>query len=70
MKSSVDQYFSVNRVKKTGNWKLYVKALTLVPVAIGLYIMLLSVHLSTDFGNTAVRTVWFCFSQYWFQYHA
>src|SRR5579863_10449842 len=44
MKSSVDLYFSANRLRKTGNWKLYIKALTLVPAALGLYIMLLSVH--------------------------
>jgi linoleoyl-CoA desaturase len=44
MKSSVDQYFSANRVKKTGNWKLYIKAITLVPAAIGLYVILLSIH--------------------------
>jgi linoleoyl-CoA desaturase len=44
IKSSVDQYFSINQVKKTGNWKLYIKALTLVPVAIGLYLILLFVH--------------------------
>ena len=44
LKSSVDDYFSVNRIQKTGNWKLYSKALTLVPAAIGLYVLLL-VHL-------------------------
>jgi linoleoyl-CoA desaturase len=44
MKSSVEEYFSVNQLKKTGNWKLYVKALTLVPAAIGLYSALLFAH--------------------------
>jgi linoleoyl-CoA desaturase len=45
LKSSVEKYFSANKVRKTGNWKLYIKALTLVPAAIGLYLMLLFVHL-------------------------
>lgn len=44
LKSSVDQYFSANQVRKTGNWKLYIKALTLVPAAIGLYLTLIFVH--------------------------
>jgi linoleoyl-CoA desaturase len=44
MKSSVDNYFSSRQVKKTGNWKLFIKAMTLVPAAIGLYVILLSVH--------------------------
>jgi linoleoyl-CoA desaturase len=46
LKSSVEQYFSANHFKKTGNWKLYIKSIVLVPAAIGLYLLLLSVHLS------------------------
>ncbi|HEY8733880.1 MAG TPA: fatty acid desaturase, partial [Puia sp.] len=46
LKISVDQYFSSSQVKKTGNWKLYVKALTLVPIAIGLYLLLLFFHMT------------------------
>lgn len=45
LKSSVEDYFSTSRIQKTGNWKLYSKALTLVPAAIGLYVLLLGVHL-------------------------
>jgi linoleoyl-CoA desaturase len=46
LKSAVDLYFSANQVGKTGNWKLYAKALILVPAAIGLYLILLTVHLT------------------------
>src|SRR5450432_1966314 len=46
LKSSVDQYFSSCQVRKTGNWKLYIKALTLVPLAVGLYLILLFIHFS------------------------
>jgi linoleoyl-CoA desaturase len=46
IKSSVENYFSRNQVKKTGNWKLYIKSLTLVPAAIGLYLFLLFAHLA------------------------
>ena len=46
LKSSVEKYFSANQIRKTGNWKLYIKALALVPAAIGLYLILLFVHLS------------------------
>jgi linoleoyl-CoA desaturase len=46
LRSSVDQYFSTNQLQKTGNWKLYIKALTLVPAAIGLYLLLLFVHVT------------------------
>ena len=44
LKRNVDKYFVDNKVKKTGNWKLYVKAASLVPAAIALYIILLSVN--------------------------
>jgi linoleoyl-CoA desaturase len=46
LKTSVEQYFSTTRYKKTGNWKLYAKTLVLVPAAVGLYFVLLNVHFS------------------------
>lgn len=46
LKKSVDQYFVENKIQKTGNWKLYVKTATLVPAAIALYIILLSVTMT------------------------
>ena len=45
VKSSVEQYFSANKVNRTGNWKLYIKALILVPVAVTLYLVLLFMHM-------------------------
>ena len=42
VKKSVDAYFKSKQLKKTGNWKLYSKALTLIPAALGSYIYLLS----------------------------
>lgn len=41
LKSSVDEYFASSKRKKTGNWKLYVKTVTLIPAAIAIYISLL-----------------------------
>ncbi|MDX2046155.1 MAG: acyl-CoA desaturase [Chitinophagaceae bacterium] len=41
LKSSVDGYFQKNKLKKTGNWKLYLKAVILIPLAIVIYISLL-----------------------------
>jgi linoleoyl-CoA desaturase len=46
LKSSVENYFNTHHLKKTGNWKLYSKALVLVPAAIGLYLILLFSHIS------------------------
>lgn len=41
VKKSVEDYFERNQLRKTGNWKLYVKAVILVPVALSLYSFLL-----------------------------
>src|SRR5258708_2894007 len=41
LKADVDQYFGQQKLKKSGNWKLYIKTGVLVPLAIGLYISLL-----------------------------
>src|SRR5215216_4703299 len=42
LKKSVDEHFTTNGIKKTGNWKLYSKTLILIPLAIALYVYLLS----------------------------
>src|SRR6187399_2845173 len=45
LKANVEQYFTENKVKKTGNWELYSKSLILIPGAIILYIGLLTVSM-------------------------
>ncbi|WP_314517554.1 acyl-CoA desaturase [Xanthocytophaga agilis] len=46
LQSSVDQYFSENNLKKNGNWRLYLKTAVLIPSAIILYLLLLTVPMS------------------------
>lgn len=41
MKRSVDLYFKTTQLKRTGNWKLYLKAWILIPAALGVYLYLL-----------------------------
>ncbi|HZH65696.1 MAG TPA: acyl-CoA desaturase [Flavisolibacter sp.] len=41
LKASVDQYFTQNNLKKTGNWKLYLKTMILIPLSSAIYIFLL-----------------------------
>lgn len=43
LKQAVDQYFSANQIRKTGNRKLYIKTLVLIPLAIALYVCLLTI---------------------------
>ncbi len=47
LKSSVDQYFETNKIKKTGDWRLYIKTITLVGSAVAIYCSLLFLNLST-----------------------
>jgi linoleoyl-CoA desaturase len=62
VKRSVDDYFKTRNLKKTGNWKLYLKSLILIPGAIGIYLYLLLGHygwlpgilISAFFGLTLV----------------
>lgn len=57
LKEEVDAYFERNGIKKTGNWKLYLKTMILIPGAIGLYCLLMFVQMP------ALLTVflWFLF---------
>jgi linoleoyl-CoA desaturase len=45
LKFNVDQYFTANNIKKTGDWRLYSKTIILIPTALFLYIFLLTVSL-------------------------
>ena len=42
LKSSVDEYFVETKQRKTGNWRLYSKALILIPAAVCIYVILLT----------------------------
>ncbi len=50
LKADVDKYFKENGIAKTGNWKLYLKTIVLVPVAIGVYLFLLTQQYTTLVG--------------------
>jgi linoleoyl-CoA desaturase len=43
LRKNVDQYFVQNKIKKSGNWELYTKTLVLIPGAVLIYILLLTV---------------------------
>jgi len=45
LKAEVEQYFRQRQIRKTGNWKLYIKTGVLVPSAMALYICLLTVSM-------------------------
>ena len=42
LKCSVESYFTSNKIQKTGDWRLYTKAIVLIPTAVFLYVFLLS----------------------------
>jgi linoleoyl-CoA desaturase len=50
LKSSVDQYFTANKLSRTGNWKLHIKTAVLIPAAVLIYIFLLTFHLPLAAG--------------------
>ncbi|MEJ7625925.1 MAG: acyl-CoA desaturase [Ferruginibacter sp.] len=50
LKSAVDSYFKTTQQKKTGNWKLYSKALILIPAALTIYFILLFVNINLATG--------------------
>jgi linoleoyl-CoA desaturase len=46
LKSSVDQYFEQNKIKKTGDWRLFSKTIILVGSAIAMYCLLMFINMS------------------------
>jgi len=45
LKSEVEKYFQQKQIKKTGNWRLFIKTGVLIPVAFLLYLSLLFIHM-------------------------
>jgi linoleoyl-CoA desaturase len=45
LKKEVEQYFNQNHIKKTGNFKLYSKTIILIPLAVALYITVLTISM-------------------------
>ncbi len=45
LKANVDAYFQQKNISPTGNWELYTKTLVLIPSAIFLYLLLLTVSM-------------------------
>src|SRR4030095_6839887 len=45
LKSEVEKYFQKKHLKKTGNWKLFLKTGILIPLAILIYVVLMVFHL-------------------------
>lgn len=60
LKANVEQYFSANNIKKTGNWELYTKAIILIPASVLIYILLLSVHMPALLGLSLCALLGFC----------
>jgi len=50
LKDSVENYFKKENLKKTGNWRLYSKAAILIPSALLIYILLLSLKMPVVVG--------------------
>jgi len=42
LRSRIDQYFTDNKIKPTGNWKLYIKTVILSMIMIGSYLFLVA----------------------------
>jgi len=50
LKTEVEEYFRQQNLKKTGNWKLYLKTATLIPAALAIYILLLTMNFPAGWG--------------------
>ncbi len=47
VKASVEEYFVEHKIKKTGDWRLFVKTIILIGSAIAMYLLLMFVNLET-----------------------
>ncbi len=50
LKTSVDDYFKENDIKKTGDWRLYIKTFLLIGSVVGIYLLILLGNLSAIYN--------------------
>lgn len=60
LKKSVDNYFTEKGISKTGNWRLYLKAAILMPLAVIIYVSLLFLTLPAWAGIALAVLLGFC----------
>jgi linoleoyl-CoA desaturase len=59
LKKEVEQYFQQKKLKKSGNWKLYIKTSVLIPAAVVIYLFLLIFPLPAIIGIILCMTLGF-----------
>lgn len=59
LKSAVEEYFTTNNIKKTGNWELYLKTAILLPVAVLLYVAVLFISMPAALSITLCAVLGF-----------
>ena len=62
LKLSVDEYFEKNDIKKTGDWRLYIKTFTLVGAAIAMYCSLIFISINPLLALLICALLGFTFS--------
>lgn len=62
VKQRVENYFTQNKIRSTGNFSLYIKAIILITSAIGIYLFLLSGNYSTGVGLLLCGLLGFIFA--------
>lgn len=62
LKSSVDQYFESKKVKKTGDWRLYLKTFLLVGSAIAGYAVLILMNIPSGYALLICAVLGFIFA--------
>ena len=50
LKKAVEEYFATQQLKKTGNWKLYIKTVVLILSAVALYYTLVFTPMNAGLG--------------------
>jgi linoleoyl-CoA desaturase len=60
LKTKIDNYFTTNNIKKTGDWRLFSKTLVLIPLAITLYVLLITTPMAIGLTLLLCATLGLC----------
>ena len=62
LKNSVEEYFTQNKIKKTGDWRLFSKTIILIGSAITMYLLLMLVSMNAVVALTICAVMGFVFA--------
>lgn len=70
LNARINDYFKENNIKKTGNWKLYLKTIVMFSLFLTPYFLILTIDMNQWLPITTHNSNWYWYGWRWNECHA